>query len=259
MKVRTLIVDDMRLARNRLARQLEQDHDVELLGECASGREAIEAIREMRPDLVFLDVQMPEIGGFDVLEAIGPEAVPVVVFVTAYDQFAIRAFEVSAVDYLLKPFEGTRLQEALDRAKRQLRARDRDGVDERLGALLASLSSRAGQPNRLALKVDGRTVFVSAVDIDFIEAAGNYIRIQTGTESYMVRDRLSAFEARLDPSTFVRIHRSTIVNVTRIKEMHPLFNGDQSLSLKSGKRLTLSRTYRDGLMALMGGRESTPD
>jgi two-component system LytT family response regulator len=259
MKVRTLIVDDMRLARNRLARQLEQDQDVELVGECASGREAIDAIREMRPDLIFLDVQMPEIGGFDVLEAIGPAALPVVVFVTAYDQFAIRAFEVSAVDYLLKPFEGTRLQEALDRAKRQLRARDRAGVDERLGALLESLSSRATQPNRLALKVDGRTVFVTAADIDFIEAAGNYVRIQTGTESHMVRDRLSAFEARLDPSTFVRIHRSTIVNITRIKEMHPLFNGDQSLSLTGGKRLTLSRTYRDGLMALMEGRGSRPN
>jgi two-component system LytT family response regulator len=247
----------MRLARNRLARQLEQDPDVQLVGECAGGKEAIEAIRELRPDLVFLDVQMPEIGGFDVLEAVGAEAVPVVVFVTAYDQFAIRAFEVSAVDYLLKPFEGARLQEALDRAKRQLRVRERDGVDARLGALLESLSTRTSQPNRLALKVDGRTVFVAGQEIDFIEAAGNYIRIQAGAESFTVRDRLSAIEARLEPLTFVRIHRSTIVNVTRIKEMHPLFNGDQSLVLKNGKRLTLSRTYRDALMSLVEGRRPT--
>ena len=259
MKIRTLIVDDMRLARNRLARQLEQDPDVELLGECAGGKEAIEAIRDMRPDLVFLDVQMPEVGGFDVLEAIGPGTVPVVVFVTAYDQFAIRAFEVSAVDYLLKPFEGTRLQEALDRAKRQLRVREQDGVDARLGALLESLGSRSNQADRLALKVDGRTVFVSSSEIDFIEAAGNYVRIQAGADSFMVRDRLSAFEERLDRATFIRIHRSTIVNVTRIKEMHPLFNGDQSLVLKTGKRLTLSRTYRDALMSLMEGRRSTPN
>ena len=178
---------------------------------------------------------------------------PVVIFVTAYDQFAIRAFEVSAVDYLLKPFEGARLQEALERAKKQLRSRERDGIDARLGALLESLSSRAHRPGRLALKVDGRTAFVSAQDIDFIEAAGNYIRIQAGAESYMVRERLSAIEARLDAATFVRVHRSTIVNVTRIKEMHPLFNGDQSLVLKNGKRLTMSRTYREGLLALMDG------
>ena len=259
MKIRTLIVDDMRLARNRLARQLEQDPDVDLLGECCGGKEAIEAIEQMRPDLVFLDVQMPEIDGFDVLEAVGPGAVPVVVFVTAYDQFAIRAFEVSAVDYLLKPFEGARLQQALDRAKRQLRSRERDGVDARLGALLESLSSRTNRPNRLALKVDGRTVFVSAQDIEFIEAAGNYVKIQTGTESYLVRDKLSAMETRLDAATFVRIHRSTIVNLTRIKEMHPLFNGDQSLVLKNGKRLTLSRTYREALMSLMDAKQSIQD
>jgi two-component system LytT family response regulator len=258
MKVRTLIVDDMRLARNRLARQLEQDPDVELIGECAGGNEAIAAIREMRPDLVFLDVQMPEIGGFDVIEALGADAVPVVVFVTAYDQFAIRAFEVSAVDYLLKPFETARLQEALDRAKRQLRSRERDGVDARLSALLESLSARASNTNRLSLKVDGRTVFLPAQEVDFIEAAGNYIRIQAGGESFMVRERLTVIETRLDTSTFARIHRSTIVNVTRIKEMHPLFNGDQSLLLKNGKRLTLSRTYRDALMARMEGRRPTP-
>ena len=258
MTVRTLIVDDMRLARTRLARQLEQDPDVELIGECAGGNEAIAAIREMRPDLVFLDVQMPEIGGFDVLEALGADAVPVVVFVTAYDQFAIRAFEVSAVDYLLKPFETARLQEALDRAKRQLRSRERDGVDARLSALLESLSARASNANRLSLKVDGRTVFLPAQEVDFIEAAGNYIRIQAGGESFMVRERLTVIETRLDASTFVRIHRSTIVNVTRIKEMHPLFNGDQSLLLKNGKRLTLSRTYREALMARMEGRRPTP-
>ena len=258
MSVRTLIVDDMRLARNRLARQLEQDPDVELIGECTGGNEAIAAIRQMRPDLVFLDVQMPEIGGFDVLEALGADAVPVVVFVTAYDQFAIRAFEVSAVDYLLKPFETARLQEALDRAKRQLRSRERDGVDARLGALLESLSARAGNANRLSLKVDGRTVFLPAQEVDFIEAAGNYIRIQAGGESFMVRERLTVIETRLDTSTFARIHRSTIVNVTRIKEMHPLFNGDQSLLLKNGKRLTLSRTYREALMGRMEGRRPTP-
>jgi two-component system, LytTR family, response regulator len=178
--------------------------------------------------------------------------------VTAYDQFAIRAFEVSAVDYLLKPFETARLQEALDRAKRQLRSRERDGVDARLGALLESLSARAGNANRLSLKVDGRTVFLPAQEVDFIEAAGNYIRIQAGGESFMVRERLTVIETRLDTSTFARIHRSTIVNVTRIKEMHPLFNGDQSLLLKNGKRLTLSRTYREALMARMEGRRPTP-
>jgi two-component system LytT family response regulator len=252
MSIRTLLVDDMQLARDRLARHLEEYEDVEIIGECASGEEAIEAIRTRRPDLVFLDVHMPQINGFDVLERVGSDAVPAVVFVTAYDQFALKAFEVNAIDYLLKPFDADRLRSTVERVRRQLELRGGRTADRRLEGLLRSLSRRPQRASRLALKVDGRTVFVNAQDVDYVEAAGNYVSIQAGSEAYLVRERLSQMEATLDPEMFVRIHRSTIVNVTRVKEMAPLFNGDQAVTLRTGKKLTVSRSFRDRFMAALG-------
>lgn len=248
--IRTLLVDDMLLGRKRLRRHLEELPDIEIAGEASGGREAIDAIRTLKPQLVFLDVQMPEVDGFDVLSAIGADAIPAVIFVTAHEEFALRAFEMHAIDYLLKPFDPARLHKAVERARRQI-ASATDDTAVRLNALLRQIASGARQTRRIAIKADGRTVFLSTDDIDYIEAAGNYLRIVTsgvGTNAYLVRERISEIERRLDPAAFARVHRSTIVNISRIKEMHPLFNGDQALILTNGKRLTLSRTYREQLL-----------
>lgn len=251
MNIRTLIVDDMLLARNRVRRHLDQDPEIEIVGESSSGRAAIDDILALEPDLVFLDVQMPEVGGFDVLEAVGVERIPAVIFVTAYDQFALKAFEMHALDYLLKPFDADRLGQAVARAKRQVRRRDTEHAAGRLNALLTQLGASARHPRRITIKADGRTVFLPIDEIDFMEAAGNYIRIQAGNASHMIRDRISEMEERLRSAGFVRVHRSTLVNAERIREMHPLFNGDQTVVLSNGRKLTMSRTYRESVMAAL--------
>jgi two-component system LytT family response regulator len=251
MKIRTLIVDDMLLARKRVRRYLSADPEIEIVGECADGHEAIAAIKSLAPDLLILDVQMPELDGFGVLEAIGPAACPAVIFVTAYDQFALRAFEVHALDYLLKPFDRERVRKAIERAKSQLRQRESGALDERLQALLKDLKTEPQYLKRLAVKTTGRTIFLLTEEIDWIESAGNYLKLHAGRESHLVRERMSQLESKLDPSKFVRIHRSTLVNIDRIKEMQPLFNGDQLVTLRDGKQLTMSRTYRDRLLLLL--------
>lgn len=250
MKLRTLIVDDMPLARGRLRRHLEPDPELELVGEARNGKEAIELIQALAPDLVFLDVQMPEVGGFEVLEAVGPDAVPAVVFVTAYDEFALRAFEVHALDYLLKPFDAARLGTAVARAKKQLAASQH--VAAQLSTLLDELRGGKKHVTRFAVRSREKLLFVAADEIETIEGAGNYVRLHTATGSHLLRDRLRAVEAKLDPAVFIRVHRSTIVNVNRIREMHPLFNGDQLLVLASGRRVTVSRTFRARLVAMLG-------
>jgi len=249
MSVRTLIVDDMPLARSRLRRHLASDPELEIVGEARNGLEAIEAIQSLTPDLVFLDVQMPELGGFEVLETLGPDAVPAVVFVTAYDEFALRAFEVHALDYLLKPFDAARLAAAVARAKKQLGASQ--NVTAQLSTLLDELRGGKKYVTRFAVRARERLLFVAVEDIDFIEGAGNYVRLHTGAASHLLRDRLGSVEGKLDPQVFVRVHRSAIVNVTRIREMHPLFNGDQMIVLTSGKRVTVSRTFRTRLLAAL--------
>lgn len=251
MKIRTLIVDDMLLARKRVRRYLGADAEVEIVGECADGHAAVAAIESLSPDLLFLDVQMPELDGFGVLETIGAEQMPAVIFVTAYDQFALRAFEVHALDYLLKPFDRERVRKALERAKAQLRQRDSNDLDERLQALLKDLKTESRYLKRLAVKTAGRTVFLLTKEIDWIESAGNYLKLHAGRESHLLRERMGQLETRLDPSKFVRIHRSTLVNIDRIREMQPLFNGDQLVTLRDGQQLTMSRTYRDRLLSLL--------
>jgi two-component system LytT family response regulator len=251
MKIRTLIVDDMLLARKRVRRYLSADPEVEIIGECADGHEAIIAIKSLAPDLLFLDVQMPEIDGFEILEAVGAEKCPAVIFVTAYDQFALRAFEVHALDYLLKPFDRERVQRAVERAKSQLRQQGSQALDERLHTLLKDFRPEARYVKRLAIKTAGRTVFLLTKEIDWIESSGNYLKLHAGAESHLLRERMGQLETRLDPAKFVRIHRSTLVNLDRVKEMQPLFNGDQLVILRDGKRLTLSRTYRDRLLSLL--------
>jgi two-component system LytT family response regulator len=253
-KYRTLIVDDMLLARKRLRRVLSKDLEIEIIGECADGKEAVEAVRELKPDLMFLDVQMPETDGFQAMAEIGFENAPVTVFVTAFDHFALRAFEVHALDYLLKPFDVERLKKTVERAKELIRKRaGNQPVDERLMALLKDLKNEPKYLKRLSVRSRGRTIFVSVDEIDYIEAEGNYLSVQTGKEAHLIRSAMHQFESRLDPEKFARIHRSTIINVDRIKEMHPLFNGDQLVLMKNGKELVLSRNYRDRLKDLLDG------
>jgi two-component system LytT family response regulator len=245
MKTRVLIVDDEAPARARLRQLLKDESDIEIAGECASGRHAIEAIQRDKPDLVFLDVQMPRLSGFDVCATLGAR-MPRVIFVTAYDQYALQAFEVHAIDYLLKPFDRARFQKALDHARRQLRS-----AEPRLAALLEDLQPGLRKPDRLVFKEDGRVVFVRAETIDWIEADGNYLRLHAGADAHYFRGTLTELESQLPADKFLRINRSTIVNLDRVKELQRVFYGDYSVRLLNGTKLTLSRNYRDRLEKLL--------
>jgi len=247
MKIRTLIVDDELLARERVRQLLLQEPEIEIIGECSNGREAVVEIQEKQPDLIFLDVQMPELDGFGVLQAIGADPIQVIVFVTAHDKFALRAFEFHAVDYLLKPFDRSRFQAALQRALNQVKHVQGGALDQRLSNLLAELKAPTKPLERLAVKSSGRVVFVRIEDIDWIEAADNYVDLHVGKQSHLLREKMSVLETRLAPDKFVRISRSTIVNVDRLKELEPLYHGTYAVILRDGTRLTLSRNYRDKL------------
>jgi two-component system LytT family response regulator len=244
-KIQALIVDDERLARKRIRSLLKNERDVEVVGECADGAEALAAIRKQNPDLVFLDVQMPEMDGFQVLQSVGADQMPAVVFVTAYDKYALRAFEVHALDYLLKPFDEDRFGEALRRAKDQVLGSSNGDLHDRLLALIEHLRSGERYVDRLLVKASGRVLFLKTEDIDWIEAAGNYVRLHVGRESHLLRETMNTIETKLDPARFLRIHRSTIVNLDRIKEMQPWFSGEYVVLLKDGTELRLSRGYRD--------------
>ncbi len=249
MKIRTLIVDDEPLARERLRQLLRDEPEVEIAGECSNGLEAAAAIRAMRPRLVFLDVQMPELDGFGVLSRIEEGAMPVIVFVTAHDEFALRAFEVHAADYLLKPFNRERFQTALRRALERARRSDDTTLQERQTALLTELAS-AKSEERLVVKSGGRIEWVRTEEIWWIEAADNYVELHLEKKSHLLRETLNALEARLAPGEFVRISRSVIVNKSRVRELQRLFYGSYAVILRNGVKLTLSRRYRDKLKQL---------
>jgi two-component system, LytTR family, response regulator len=251
MKIRALIVDDEAPARARIRHLLKDQEDFEVIGECANGRQAVAAILKQGPDVVFLDVQMPRLDGFQVCEAIDSDRMPVVVFVTAYNQFALQAFEVHALDYLLKPFDRDRFQKALRRIRERLRLGSGDPVNRRLMALLDDLKSASRKMERLAFKSDGRVVFVRIEEIDWIEAEGNYVRLRVGSTSHLLRETMSWLQAQLPPGKFLRINRSAIVNLDRIKELQSLFYGDFAVILRDGTRLTMSRNYRNQLEALL--------
>lgn len=250
MKIRTLIVDDESLARERLRQLLQSEAEIDVVGECADGQEAVAAIQKQSPDLIFLDVQMPELDGFGVIEAITAQPPPVIVFVTAHDKFALRAFEVHAVDYLLKPFDRERFQKALARALDRVKHRENTRPTEGQSAVLAELKPPAKPLERLAVKTSGRVIFVKLADIDYIEAAHNYVELHVEKQSHLLRETLNSIEARLPADKFVRISRSVIVNIERIKELQPLFYGEYNVTLHNGVRLTLSRRYRDKLQQL---------
>lgn len=252
MSIRVLIVDDEQLARDRLRRLMGDAADLEIIGECSHGGEAIEAIRTQRPDLVFLDVQMPELDGFGVLAALSPEELPGVIFTTAYDQFAVRAFEVHALDYLLKPFDQERLAAALAKARRALGQKSQDPLRARLTELLNEVRPKPVPTERISVKSGGKIMLIKPGEIDWIEAADNYVSLHVGKAVHLLRETMGTMESRLDPEKFLRINRSLIVNTDRVKELHPLFHGDYTLILHDGTKLNSSRNYRDKLKERFG-------
>lgn len=231
---------------------LEIDSEVEIVGECTNGREAVEAIKSSAPDIVFLDVQMPELGGFEVLESFDSNASPYVIFVTAYDQYAVRAFEVHALDYLLKPFDRERFEVAWRRAKTQIRLHRTSRRDQDIIALLEELKAGPRYLERLVIKNGGRVFFLHVQDIHCIEAEGNYVRVYDNQKGYLLRETISSLEEQLDPKQFLRIHRSAIVKIDRIKEMQPWFHGEYRIIMENGKQLALSRNYRANLQEAVG-------
>lgn len=240
--IRTLIVDDEPLARRRLQKLLQDDREIEVIGLCENGEQAIKTINHEHPELVFLDVQMPVIDGFEVLRQVEAGHYPVIVFVTAYDEYALKAFEVHALDYLLKPFDRARFQRALKRAKSHIRSSALESTNHRLEEMLKQLQSDV--ISRVMVKSNGRVFFVDVDDIDWIEASGNYVQLHTGSKTHLVRDTMSNMEEKLDPDRFFRIHRSTIVNIERVKELQSWFHGDYMVILKDGNKLTMSRNYK---------------
>ncbi|MGQ0646997.1 MAG: LytR/AlgR family response regulator transcription factor [Gemmatimonadaceae bacterium] len=275
MPIRVLIVDDEPIARRRMRRLLRLEDDVDVVGEVGSGREAIEVIGREHPDLVLLDVQMPDVDGFGVVEALGIDQMPPTIFVTAYNEYAVRAFDVHAIDYLLKPFDTERFRAAFQRARTHLEQVSSAEQGRRIKALLEQVlgegttaeamsrpmngshtPSAAPPPrhrfvDRLMVKHDGRVFFVKVTDVDWFEASGNYVRIHTGKVSHLIRETMQRVESQLDPSMFVRIHRAVIVNLDRIRELQPWFAGDYVVILRDGRQLKLSRTYREHLHTRM--------
>lgn len=253
MRIRTLIVDDEALARRGIRQYLDLEPDIEVVGECSDGLAAIDAIAALQPDLVFLDIAMPEADGFDVVAAVGADSMPATVFVTAYDQHAVRAFEVHALDYLLKPVEPARIRAALARARAQLSPR-RDDLAARVAAVLGELGSGPARRfvRRLAVKKAGRVLLVDIDDVMRFEATGNYIEVHTRERMHLLRETLSGLEARLDPDGFVRVSRSCIVNARHIRELQPQFSGDFVLVLADDSEVQGSRRYRDCIDALFG-------
>jgi len=260
--IRVLIVDDEPLARENLQGLLSEDPDLLLVGQCANGIEAVEAIKTLEPDLLFLDVKMPRVNGFEVLKQIPLGQLPIVIFVTAYDQHALRAFEVNALDYLLKPFDDERFAMTMARVKTQFKQKRITEYNERVFSLMGSEYSPLTAPKpteppktpyirRIAVKTTGRIYFVEVDEIEWIQAARSYVQLHTTTKTHLVRETMSHFEANLDPQQFLRIHRSTLINIAFIRELQPYFRGDYLVILKDGTELKLTRRNRDKLDLLL--------
>ena len=249
MNLRVLIADDELLSRERLRRFLRAEPDTELVAECANGKEVVGAIRDQKPDLAFLDVRMPELDGFGVLEELKGVRLPAIIFVTAFDQFALRAFEFHAVDYLLKPFDRERFKTALERARERLRLRLRDPSRSLLSSW-SSLGTDLKPLDRLVVKSHGRITILKSTDIDWISAADNYAELHIANKTYLLRITITALASRLPQQRFARISRSLMVNVDRMKEIRPKSHGDFVVYLHDGKALKGSRNYRNGLTGL---------
>jgi two-component system, LytTR family, response regulator len=255
-KIRTVIVDDEAPARARVRQLLRQEPEFSVIGECANGGQAVDIIQREQPDLAFLDVQMPRLSGLEVCRTLTEAGVPLplIVFVTAYDTYALQAFEVHAVDYLLKPFDRARFVQALSQVRRQLSRFKQDAVESRLAAVLEDLSPGSKKRDRLVFKENGRIIFVRPETVDWIEADGNYVRLHAADATHYVRETLASLESQLPVNKFMRISRSIIVNLDHVKELQPLFYGDYAVILQNGSRLNMTRSYRDRLESIVQRR-----
>jgi two-component system LytT family response regulator len=257
-RIRAIIVDDEPAARRGVRLLLERDSAIEIVGEAGTGDEAAELMRREKPDLAFLDVQMPGSNGFEALQQVGAAAAPAVIFVTAYDEHALRAFEVNAVDYLLKPYDDVRFSAALQRAKEEVRRRQLDRVNARLSQLLdylqqssAANATTENPGERILIKSSGEIFFLKAEEVDWIEAEGDYMKFHVRGRAHLMRETMARLEARLDPKRFIRIHRSTIVNIDRLQKLSPSFAGEYAVVLHDGTRLKLSRGYHERISTLL--------
>ncbi len=249
---RVVIVDDEPLARKRIRRMLIGESDMTVVGECADGSEAVSVINDLHPDLVFLDVQMPEMNGLEMIRTLGPRRLPALVFVTAYDTYALQAFESEALDYLLKPFDPMRFHETLQRVRRRLGGQGGADLSEQIRHLADRFGPAPQYLQRLVAKTEDRVQLVNVGDVDWLEAAGNYVCVHVGRQSHILRDSLSRVESCLDPGHFARIHRSIVVNLDRIRELKPTWHGDYEVILQGGQVLSLSRRYRESLTQRLG-------
>ena len=247
--IRVVIVDDEPLPRERIRSMVAEHPELRVIAECGDGREAVGVINAEKPDLVFLDIQMPELDGFEVLEAIEADEMPVVIFVTAFDEYAVRAFEVSAVDYLLKPLDRARFELALGRAMESMARSETGG--QALSDFLARWRAERGYPARFVVQLGGKLAFVRAEEIDWVDAAGNYIRLHAAGREHLIRATMKGLESRLDPERFVRVHRSAIVNIDRVASLEPYFHGEYVVTMRDGSKLTSSRSHSGRLRALL--------
>jgi two-component system LytT family response regulator len=245
MNIRTVIVDDEPLGCQGIRLLLQNETDITIIGECANGTEALEFVKRAKPLLMFLDVQMPKMDGFSLVAALPPDEMPAIIFVTAYDRHALKAFDVSAVDYLLKPLKPARFREALQRVRQQLQSRDTSRLNERLQALLEAAKPKAAWPTQLSVKNGEQTLFVRVNEIDYVEAAANYVVLHVGQQNHILRETLTSLETRLSPKIFLRIHRSFIVNMARVSGVKPTSRGEHVLALKNGKELPMTRGVRE--------------
>lgn len=248
--IRALIIDDEPLPRERIRTLLAEHRNIELIGECEDGREAVERILKERPDLAFLDIQMPELDGFDVIASLAGDYVPAIIFVTAYDEYAIRAFEVNAIDYLLKPINPTRFEKAVLRAIERLDQKSQK-TEQRILDFIEQVRIERGYTRRFVVRTGAKLSFVQTRDIDWIDTADNYIRLHVSGQEHLVRETLKSIEGQLDPSVFIRVHRSAIINIDRIEAVEPYFHGDYVITMKDGTKLNTSRSYSERLRSLL--------
>jgi two-component system LytT family response regulator len=248
--IRALIIDDEPLPRERIRTLLSEHQTIELIGECEDGKEAVEAIIEQSPDLIFLDIQMPELDGFGVLASLPAEHLPATIFVTAYDEYAIRAFEVNALDYLLKPINPARFEKAVSRATERLSQKSHE-QDRKLMDFVEQMRIERGYTRRFVVRAGAKLSFVQTGDIDWIDTADNYVRLHVSGQEYLVRETLKSVEGQLDPAVFIRVHRSAIINIDRIEAVEPYFHGDYIITMKDGTRLNTSRSYSERLRSLL--------
>ena len=256
VKLRTLIVDDEMLSRKKIRAFLQEYPEFQVVAECADGEQAIADIKAHKPDLIFLDVQMPGRNGFEVLDGLEDKCAPAIIFVTAFDKYAVRAFEVRALDYLLKPFNKARFAEALNRFHEQGARLSGAERKEELKAVLREIQRESREGERIVVKCGLRSIFLRKGSIEWVEAQGDYVKLHSGKESHLLRETMSALSDRLDPGRFVRIHRSRIVNLDYIREIRPLWGGDCTVTMRDGTELTMSRTYRASVQAALYGQTS---